>query len=127
MRDELMFFLIFNNLISDKQHGFVPRKGCVSNLLETLDFITNALSWGDSVDEIMLNLSKAFDLVPHNGLIHKLKSYGIGHELLEWFGDFLKDRKQRVVLGESVSNWELVLSGVPQGSVWYTTICDLYK
>ena len=112
-----MGFLIINKLIANEQHGFVPRKGCVSNLLETLDFITDALSWGENVDEIMLDLSKAFDLVPHNGLIHKLKGYGIGSELLDWFEDFLKDRKQRVVLGSSVSNWEDVLSGVPQGSV----------
>ena len=60
-----MGFLIINKLIANEQHGFVPRKGCVSNLLETLDFITDALSWGENVDEIMLDLSKAFDLVPH--------------------------------------------------------------
>jgi hypothetical protein len=112
-----MEFLVINQLIADEQHGFVPKKGCVSNLLETLDFITESLSWGNSVDEIILDLSKAFDLVPHKGLTHKLKGYGIGSDLLEWFEDFLKDREQRVVLGESVSSWESVLSGVPQGSV----------
>ena len=112
-----MGFLITNNLISDRQHGFVPRKSCVSNTLETLDFITDALSWENSVDEIMSDLSKAFDLVPHNRLIHKLKEYGIGNELLEWFGDFLKDRKQRVILDESVSNWEKILIKVRQGSI----------
>ena len=52
-----MGFLITNNLISDRQHGFVPRKSCVSNTLETLDFITDALSWENSVDEIMSDLS----------------------------------------------------------------------
>ena len=36
---------------------------------------------------------------------------------MEWFRDFLKDKKQRVVLCKPVSNWNIVLSGVPQGSV----------
>ena len=88
------------------------RKDCVSNLLETLDFVIEALSWGDSVSEVMLDLSKAFDHFPHNGLIHKLKGYGVGSELLEWLGDFLKERMQRVGIRESVSDWENVLSGV---------------
>ena len=52
----------------------------------------------------MLDLSLAFDLVPQNGLIDKLKGYGNGSELLDWFEDFLKDKKQRVALCSSVSN-----------------------
>ena len=56
------------------------------------------------MDEVMLDLSKAFDLVPQNGLIHKIKGYGIGSDLLEWFGDFLKERKQRVALEDSLSD-----------------------
>ena len=57
-------------------------------------------------------LSKAFELFPHNRLIHKLKGYDKGNELLEWFGYFLVDRKHRMVQEESISNWKTVLSGV---------------
>jgi len=65
----------------------------------------------------MLDLSKAFDLVPHKRLVHKIKGYGVTNELAEWFEDFLRNREQRVVLGNIGSNWAKVLSGVPQGSV----------
>ena len=74
----------------------------------------------------MLDLSKAFDLVPHNGLIHKLRSYDFGSELLEWFRNFLRERKRRVVLGESVSDWENVLSEVPLGSVLRPMLFVIY-
>jgi len=112
-----MEHLVKNSLISEEQHGFVPRKNCITNLLETLDFISDALSNGHSVDEVMLDLSKAFDLVPHKRLVHKIKGYGVTNELAEWFEDFLRNREQRVVLGNIGSNWAKVLSGVPQGSV----------
>ena len=74
----------------------------------------------------MLDLSKAFDLVPQNGLIHKIKGYGIGSDLLEWFGDFLKERKQRVALEDSLSDWEKVVSRVPQGSVSGSMLFVIY-
>ena len=66
---------------------------------------------------IFLDFSKAFDVVPHEKLILKLKSYGIEGNLLRWISAFLRDRRQRVVLGDSISNWMPVTSGVPQGSV----------
>ena len=109
--------LFDNKLISKNQHGFVRFKSCVTNLLETLDIITESLNLGYLVDLILLDFSKAFDLVSHTGLLIKLKSMGLDSKIIDWIKSFLVNRKQRVVLGSIMSTWKDVLSGVPQGSV----------
>ena len=76
IRDELLRHLIENRLINKAQHGFVPSKSCLSNLLETLDFITSSLVESNSVD-----FAKAFDLVPHRRLVHKIRGYGVTDEM----------------------------------------------
>ena len=63
-------------IISSSQHGFV-KKSSVTNLLETLDFLSKAKSEKKVADMIMLDFSKAFYNVPHQRLI--LKAYGIWH------------------------------------------------
>ena len=75
------------------------------------------LNNGGEVHAILLDLSKAFDTVPHNKLSHKLSSYGIRGQLLNWINAFLTDRKQQVVLNGETSQPQSVISGVPQGSV----------
>ena len=60
---------------------------------------------------------KAFDKVPHQRLISKLKSHGMGNSIINWIEQWLKDRRQRVVVDGEVSSWKSVLIGVPQGSV----------
>ena len=50
-------------------------------------------------------------------LLEKLEAYGVNGLVLNWIEDFLKNRRQRIVLGETVSSWVEILSGVPQGSV----------
>ncbi|CAF0777708.1 unnamed protein product [Brachionus calyciflorus] len=86
-------------------------------LLEFMDKVTNYLDKGYLIDIIYTDFSKAFDKVSHVKLLAKLKSYGIIGETYEWIKSFLLGRKQRVVLGDVMSNWEPVSSGVPQGSV----------
>jgi hypothetical protein len=109
--------LAAGNLLSNCQHGFTRNKSCTTNLLETLDALTGALNNGHYAILILLDFAKAFDLVPHEELILKIRAYGFAGELLNWLIDFLSNRKQRVVMGSSSSDWRDVTSGVPQGSV----------
>ena len=60
-----------------------------------------------------LDLSKAFDCVPHKRLLLKLNRHGIDGPLLQWFKHFLTNRMQRVVIRGKCSDWTSVKSGVP--------------
>ena len=60
---------------------------------------------------------KVFDKVWHEGLVFKLKQNGISGNLLNIFEDFLRNRKQRVVLNGQISNWKNIHEDVPQGSI----------
>jgi len=117
LRDKMLKHLDANDLLSHNQHGFTRKRSCLTNLLETLEEWTQALDEGYGVDAIFLDYQKAFDTVPHQRLINKLKGYGIGGLLLKWIHDFLTNRKMRVVLNGHKTDWAAVLSGVPQGSV----------
>ena len=66
---------------------------------------------------IILDFSKAFDTVPHQKLLHKLKNYGIDGNLNKWVEQFLTNRQQRVLVEGEFSSFDKVLSGVPQGTV----------
>ena len=69
------------------------------------------------VDVIYLDFQKAFDKVPHQRLMLKLKAHGIGNSIINWIEEWLTDRRQRVFVDGEVSSWKSVLSGVPKGSV----------
>ena len=66
---------------------------------------------------IYCDISKAFDRVLHEGLITKLKSYGISGDPLIWFKHYLSDRRQFVFVNNELSDSGLVKAGVPQGPV----------
>ena len=112
-----MDFLIKHKLINSSQHGFLKSKSCLTNLLCFFEEITKWVDEGSPVDIIYLDFQKAFDKVPHQRLILKLKSHGIRISIINWIEQLLTDRRQRVVVDGEVSNWKTVLSGVPQGSV----------
>ena len=87
-------------LLNPSQHGFLKARSCLTNMIT-----------------IYLNFQKAFDKVPRQRLLFKLKAHGIGDSITDWIEQWLTDRRQRVVVDGEVSNWKSVLSGEPQGSV----------
>ena len=69
------------------------------------------------MDVVYLDFQKAFDKVPHQRLLLKLKACGVGNDVINWIEKWLTHRRQRVIVDGEISNWKSVLSGVPQGSV----------
>ena len=117
IRDHMIDFLVKHKLINPSQHGFLKARSCLTNLLCFFEEITKWVDEGSPVDVIYLDFQKAFDKVPHQRLILKLKSHGMGNSIINWIEQWLTDRRQRVVVDGEVSSWKSVLSGVPQGSV----------
>ena len=64
-----------------------------------------------------MDLSKAFDCIPHDLLIAKLAAYGLDENSLVYIYSYLKRREQCVGINNTYSNFQLILSGIPQGSV----------
>ena len=106
-----------SNLFYELQHGFRENRSCQGQLLMLVDDILQYLNLRSQVDLILLDFSKAFDMVNHEKLLYKLHYYGIRGQTLLWIKRFLDNRSQSVVLNGSTSNAIPVSSGVPQGSV----------
>ena len=84
---------------------------------EYTEIISKWVDDGSPVDVIYIDFQKAFDKVPHQRLLIKLKSHGMGVNIVTWIQNWLTDRKQRVSVEGETSAWTAVHSGVPQGSV----------
>ena len=116
-----------DGLIIQNQHGFLPMKSCATNLLSYTDFITKTFDKKNQTHSIYTDFRKAFDLVPHHLLLHKLNAqFGIEGVMYNWFSSYLSDRQQRVVLNGEQSDWYFATSGVPQGSILGPTLFIVY-
>ena len=117
MHNRVINFLDKHNLLCDNQYGFRAGRSCEHALLNAKDTILSTLSKKQIALLLLIDFSKAFDLVEHPTLLRKLEHYGIRGQALNWFRSYLSDRKQFVSVGSSHSSTKPISFGVPQGSI----------
>jgi hypothetical protein len=115
-----------HSILSDLQHGFRAKRSTDTQLIQTADDLAHSLELGETTHMAILDFSKAFDKVPHQRLLRKLKHHGVTGNLVEWIGNFLIGRTQRVVCDGEASDPTAVISGVPQGTVLGPLLFLLY-
>ena len=119
-------FLENNMLLYDRQSGFREKHSCQTTLIRLVDDWISAVDKKRSCRYLVVDRSKAFDLVNHSLLLQKLHYYGLHESAVVWFRSYLNSRKQHVYVSGAYSDSGDVVSGVPQGSVLGPTLFLLY-
>ena len=90
---------------------------CETSLLRVLGEFRYGLDKRQLASIVGINLSKAFDSIPHDLLFAKLSAYVLNSSSCLLLENYLTDRFERVRLGEQFSNWCSLTRGIPHGSV----------
>ena len=115
-----------NDILSPLQSGFIPGDSTTNQLTFLYNTFCKASDSGKEVRVVFCDVSKAFDRVWHKGLLCKLKAAGITGSLLSWFSSYLSERRQRVILPGTQSDWNYIHAGVAQGSILGPLLFLLY-
>ena len=90
---------------------------CQSLLVKCIDNWKNALDKPMFIGTLFMDLTKAFDCLPHSLVIAKLRVYGLELPACKLLFSYLRGRKQRVKISNSRRSWAVSTKGVPQGSI----------
>ena len=115
--NSVLNYLNANNIIHSQQSGFRQSHSCQTALTKITESLLQDINNGNLSGMVYLDFTKAFDLLNHEILLSKLKCYNFSENAINWFSSYLKDRTQKVGIGNVFSEAEKVTSGVPQGSV----------
>jgi hypothetical protein len=115
IHEQLLPFL--EKILDPRMAAYRKMYSCQHVLLRLVEDWKQALENNKYVAAMLMDLSKAFDCLPHQLIIAKLKTYGMKEEGCAFIWSYLSKRRQRVKLSGCVSEWLEMLKGVPQGSI----------
>lgn len=116
--NQMISFILENNILHSNQSGFRNGFSTSSAALDVKEHIIKCLEKNKFVCAVLIDLSKAFDTVDHLILLKKLFLYGFRDISFDWCESYLKERKQQVLVNETLSDvMDEKPFGVPQGSV----------
>ena len=117
MHKRVLEFLDKNNSLFENQYGFRPGRSCEHALLNAQNSILQSLGKNQVALLLLIDYSKAFDVIDHSILLKKLEHYGIRGIALRWFESYLTGREQYVSINGTHSSRRPIKHGVPQGSI----------
>ena len=115
MADQIMKH--FSNIFSENLAAFRQGFGCNHVLMKLTEMWRKSLDEGKVVAAILMDLSKAFDAMPHDLLFAKLRAYRMPESALKALRAYFLNHKQRVKIPDAYSDWDTIIKGIPQGSI----------
>ena len=123
---QLSKFCDEKDLIPPQQFGFRPKSSCEHALISATGAWMEEIDDGCLVGALLVDLSKAFDTVPHQLLLLELEQIGCSTDTIQWFHSYLTGREQRVVMLSETTDWRQVMRGFPQGSGLSPLLFNVY-
>ena len=122
----LTHFIASNNLITHCQFGFQKGLSTEDAISEFCELVYSALNDKHHTINILVDLQKAYDTINREILLKKLDAYGVRGVPLDFIHSFLSDRTQRTKMNDTFSNYKIIPTGLPTGSVLSCTLFLLY-
>jgi len=102
--------------LDDQQYGALNGRSATQALVNMLHHWHSTVDKGQLVHTVFIDFAKAFDHVDHSMLVVKLEAFGLSDTVVQWTVSFLVKRRQQVKIGDVLSEWLEVFSGMPQDS-----------
>ena len=122
--DQLMIF--FQDKLSFMLSAYRSKYSCSNVILKCIEDWRLSIENGDKVGCVAMDLSRAFDSVPHGLLVAKLQAYGVSLNGCELIYSYLKNRRQRVKVSGKRSEWSNTKRGIPQGSLMGPVLFNIF-